>query len=117
MGKYLPRHHIEISIVHRGLRREGVYGWCTVDDCDWRPRSFLIDIHNQLDADDYLKILSHELWHVYQFVKGDLRDKRSKRFWKNSDISDVDYEEDPSEIEAMKMESILASEYLLDNTP
>jgi hypothetical protein len=117
MSKYLPRHLIEVSVVHRGLLREGVYGWCTVEDCDSRPRSFLIDIHNGLDVDDYTRTLLHELWHVKQFVRGDLRDKRSKRYWKNSDISDIDYCDDPSETEAHEMESSLFSEYLLDTTP
>jgi hypothetical protein len=114
MGKFLPRHHIEISVVHRGLKREGVYGWCTVEDCDYRPRSFLIEIHNGLSFDDYLTTILHELWHVYQFVKGDLKDRKSKRYWKNSEISDVGYEDDPSEKEAHEMESILTFQYKLD---
>lgn len=116
MEHYLPKHIIELSLVHRGLLCEGVYGWCTVEDCDYRPRSFLIEIHNQLDVENYLNTLFHELWHVYQFVKGDLRDKRSKRYWKGSLINDVDYEDDPSEIEAHSMEKILTQEYLVDNS-
>jgi len=36
-------------VVHRGLLREGVYGWCTVEDCDSRPRSFLIDINGGIN--------------------------------------------------------------------
>jgi hypothetical protein len=115
MSKYLARHSIELSVVHRGLLCEGVYGWCTVEDCDYRPRSFLVEVHNQLDVENYLSTLFHELWHVYQFVKGDLRDKRSKRYWKGSLIDDCDYEDDPSEIEAHSMEIILTQEYLLDN--
>ena len=53
VDKYLPRHKLEIVVHHRGLVREGVYGWCTVLDCDWRPRAFEIELHNQMSIDDY----------------------------------------------------------------
>jgi hypothetical protein len=112
MEEYFPRHNIEVSVVHRGLLREGVYGWCTVQDSDYRPRSFLVEVHNRLDDENYTKTLLHELWHVKQFVSGDMKDKRSKRYWKGIDISNVDYENDPSEIEAAKMENVLYQEYL-----
>ena len=36
IGKYLPRHKIDITVNHRGLLREGVFGWCTVLDSDSR---------------------------------------------------------------------------------
>ena len=32
--------------------------------------AFLIEIHNKLDYKTYLTTLVHELWHVYQHVKG-----------------------------------------------
>lgn len=107
---YLPRYHIEVSVVHRGLLREGVCGWCSVEDCDYQPRSFLIELHNRLTVEDYLKTLFHELWHLYQFVKGDLTNRSSKRYWKGN-LIDCDYDDDPSEIEARLMESILYQHY------
>ena len=113
-GKYHPRHNIEVSLLHRGLLREGVYGWCSVQDCDHRPRSFLIEIHNRLDDKTFIKVLLHELWHVKQFVTGDMRDKKGKKHWKGVDISNVDYDDDPSEIEATKLEIPLYYEYMLD---
>jgi len=42
LEKYLPRHKLDIMVHHRGLLREGVYGWCTVQDCDYRPRAFQV---------------------------------------------------------------------------
>jgi len=112
--KYLRRYKIEIEVLHRGLLREGVYGWCSVTDCDWRPRSFLIEIHNRLNEEDYIKVLFHELQHVLQHIRGDLRDKRGIRCWKGIDCSELDYEEQPWEQEAHSMESILYQHYLLD---
>jgi len=110
--KYLPRHKIDIIVNHRGLLREGVHGWCTVLDCDWRPRDFEIELHNRLDVEDYISTLLHELWHVYQHVKGNLKDKGSKRFWKGIDHSDTDYSDQPWEVEAYEMEKKLFNEYM-----
>jgi hypothetical protein len=114
VSKYLSRYKIEIEVLHRGLLREGVYGWCTVQDCDWRPRSFLIELHNFLPVEDYTKTLLHELQHVLQHVRGDLKDKGQKRLWKGIDCSDLDYDDQPWEQEAHKLEEILYHKYLTD---
>jgi len=113
-NRYLKRYKIEIEVLHRGLLREGVYGYCSVQDCDSRPRSFLIEIHNFLTIEDYIKTLLHELQHVLQHVRGDLRDKRGVRCWKNIKCPDLDYEEMPWEIEAHLMEEVLYLNYLTD---
>jgi hypothetical protein len=110
--KYLPRHHIEIEVLHRGLAREGVYGYCSVSDCNWRPRSFLIELHNQMNTDLYLQTLFHELYHVYQHVMGNLKDKHGKRLWKGIDHTETDYSNQPWETEARLMEEQLYNEYL-----
>jgi hypothetical protein len=112
IAKYLPRHKIEININHRGLIREGVYGWCTVTDCDWRPREFEIELHNRMNSDHYLQTLFHELWHVYQHVMGNLKDSRGKRLWRGIDHTETDYENQPWEVEARQMEELLYIEYL-----
>jgi len=112
VSKYLKRYNIEIEVLHRGLLREGVYGWCSVTDCDWRPRSFLIEIHNRLNKEDYIKTLLHECQHILQHVRGDLRDKKDIRCWKGIDCSDLNYEEMPWEQEAHSKEQELYQEYL-----
>ena len=89
--KYLPKHKIEITVNHRGLAREGVYGWCTVMDCNYRPREFEIELHNQMNNDLYLQTLFHELWHVYQHVMGNLKDKHGKRLWRGIDHTETDF--------------------------
>ena len=111
-SQYLPRHKIEIEVLHRGLLRENVYGWCSVTDCDWRPRSFLIEIHNRLSPEDYIKTLLHELQHVLQHVRGDLRDKKGIRCWKGIDCSGLNYEDQPWELDAHQREEELYEEYL-----
>ncbi len=100
---------------HRGLAREGVYGWCTVIDCDWRPRAFEIELHNRMNVGLYTSTLFHELWHVYQHVKGNLKDKHGKRLWKGIDHTETDYSDQPWEAEAQQMEKLLHDEYLKIN--
>jgi hypothetical protein len=116
IGKYLPNHKLDVVVNHRGLLREGVYGWCTVLDCDHRPRAFEIEMHNRLNVEDYSKTLFHELWHVYQHVRGDLRDKYQKRLWKGVDCSELDYDDQPWEQEANSMESELYLMYLTETS-
>ena len=69
-SQYLPRHHLDISLVCKNLESDGVFGWCMVEGSLSKPRTFLIEIHNKLDYKTYLTTLVHELWHVYQHVKG-----------------------------------------------
>ena len=57
-----------------------------------------------MSPEAYTKTLLHELWHIYQHVKGELKDKRGKRLWKVIDHSKTDYKNQPWEIEALKMQ-------------
>lgn len=114
IGKYLPRHKLEITVHHRGLLREGLHGQVWVNDCDYKPRSFSIEMHNFLSTEDYIKILLHELQHVLQHVRGDLRDKGTKRLWCGIDCTELDYDDMPWEKEARLMEKILYKEYLTE---
>ena len=79
VDKYLPRHKIFVNVDHKGLLREGVFGWQWSTDSDCRPREFEIEIHNRISPALYTETLLHELWHVYQHVTGQLKDKYNKR--------------------------------------
>ena len=111
VGKYLPNHKLYINVDHKGLRRESVFGWAWVVPPDYRPREFEVEIHNGLNPALYTETLLHELWHVYQHVTGKLKDKYNKRYWKGIDHSETDYEDQPWEKEAHKMEEVLVREY------
>lgn len=112
ISKHFPRHKLYISVHHRGLLREEVYGWVWASDCDYRPRAFEIELHNRMDPEQYVQTLLHELWHVYQHVKGALKDKYGKRYWRGIDCSSMDYSEQPWEVQAHQMELVLYDEYL-----
>ena len=107
ISTYMPRHKLDIHIHHRGMKRDNVYGWVWAEDCDYRPRTFEIEMRCNMREEEYIKVLMHELWHIYQHVKGMLKDKYGKRLWKGVDMTEMDYELRPWEKEACEMEDVL----------
>ena len=114
VSKYLPRHKLEIEVLHRGMKRESAYGYCDVAGETYKPRSFLIEMDTHLDKETYITVLLHELYHLKDFCLGNLKIKSSKRYFKGECIEDLEYWEQPSEIMAHWNEKILYQEYLTD---
>ena len=112
VNQFLPRHKLYIEIVHRGLKREAVYGWCDYTGDSYRPRDFLIELNTYMDQELYIKTLLHELVHLRQWVTGTLRAKRGKRYYESVNVEELDYEDQPHEIEAREQEMILYEEYM-----
>ena len=111
VDKHLSNYKLIINVDHKGLLREGIFGWVWAADCDYRPRDFEIELDNRMPPEHYTQTLLHELWHVYQHVSGQLKDKYKKRLWKGIDHSQTDYENQPWEKEANQMEEILFKQY------
>jgi hypothetical protein len=114
VSKYLPRHKLEIEVLHRGMKRESSYGYCDVAGRHHNPREFLIELDTHMDKETYTKTLLHELYHVLQFCKGELKLKSSKRYYKGECMEDLEYYEQPHEIAARWNERILYQQYLTD---
>ena len=114
VSKYLPRHKLEIEVLHRGMKRESAYGYCDVAGRHYNPREFLIELDTHMDKETYTKTLIHELYHVLQFCKGELKLKSSKRYYKGECMEDLEYYEQPHEIAARWNERILYQQYLTD---
>jgi hypothetical protein len=112
VSKHLPRHKLEIEILHRGMKREGAYGYCDVAGRHYNPREFLIELDTHLDKDTYITVLLHELYHILQFVSGELKLKSSKRYYKGECMEDLEYYEQPHEIAARWNERVLYGEYM-----
>ena len=113
LNKFLPRHKIEVEILHRGLKREGVYGYCDYTGDSYRPREFLIELQTYMDEELYIKTLLHELVHLRQWVIGSLRSKRGKMYYGSTKVEELDYEDQPHEIEARQQENVLYLEYFI----
>ena len=112
VSKHLPRHKLEIEILHRGMKREGAYGYCDVAGRHYNPREFLIELDTHLDKETYITVLLHELYHILQFVSGELKLKSSKRYYKGECMEDLEYYEQPHEISARWNERVLYGEYM-----
>jgi hypothetical protein len=114
LSKFFPRHHIEVEILHRGLKREGVYGYCDVSGETQRPREFLIEMNTHMNEELYIKTLLHELVHLRQWVEGSLRIRYGKLCYSKEPVEKYEYEYQPHEIEARSEEETLYLEYLKD---
>ena len=114
IAKYLPRHKLEIEVLHRGLKREGALGYCDVAGRHYNPREFLIELDTHMDKETYITVLLHELYHVLQFVSGELKLKSSKKYYKGECMEDIEYWEQSHEISARWNERILYQKYLTD---
>lgn len=114
LNKFLPRHKLYVEIVHRSLKYDCVYGWCDITGETYRPRDFLIELHTHMDRELYIKTLLHELVHLRQWVTGTLRSKRGKMYYGIVNVQDIDYKDQPHEVEAREQEEILYLEYLSD---
>ena len=112
-ANYLIEYDATIEVLHRGLIREGVYGYCDVVDDEYKE--YLIEIHNKLTKEDYVRCLLHELEHVRQFCSGSLEIKSCKRYYKGVCMDELDYENQTHEIEAHKRERDLYEELLEDH--
>jgi hypothetical protein len=116
IAKYFPRHKLEIEVLHRGLKREGALGYCDVAGETYRPRSFLIEMDTYLDKKTYITVLCHELYHLKQWVDGELKLKASKKYFKGECVEDLQYWEQSHEIFAFWNERILYNEYVTERS-
>ena len=112
LNEFYPRHKISVDIVHRGLKRDDVVGYCDVIGPSHRPRHFLIELQTHMSKELYIKTLFHELTHLAQWVDGSLRFRHGKMCYCQEPVENYDYEDQPHEIEARESEEILYDLYL-----
>ena len=81
-----------------------VYGFCDWNDDNHKARDFTIIVHPDLHKKTMLTVLAHEMVHVKQYAKGELKDyvrmKSVKFQGKIYDDNKLDYWDHPWEIEA-----------------
>jgi len=114
LNKFFPRHKITVDIVHRGLNREHVYGYCDYVGESYRPRHFLIELNTHMEEELYIKTLLHELTHLRQWVVGSLRLRSGKMYYGQECMEDYEYLHQQHEIEAREQEETLYLDYLYE---
>ena len=114
INEFFPRHKLTVDIVHRGLKREEVRGYCDVVGDAQRPRHFLIELDTYMDKELYVKTLFHELTHMAQWIRGSLRHRYGKLCYCKTPVENWEYWYQPHEIEAREEEERLYVMYLTD---
>ena len=105
MGKRLANNvFCKIEFV-KGLEENNEGGNCIWEDDNHRPREFTIQIDKNDDLPYMLQTLAHEMVHVKQFARGELKDimkAHSLCKWQGRefDTEDLNYWDYPWEIEA-----------------
>lgn len=77
MKKLLPRIRnidVDIEFIRNLAGKEGLYGDCSWNDNNHRPRDFTIRLDSSMDLDNIHDTFAHEMIHVKQYVKGELVD-------------------------------------------
>ena len=90
---------------------EKVQGWCMEIDKNCSH----IQIDKRLEGDDFITCVLHELVHVKQQFKGELKEMKGiEKMWKAEVYIGIDYLNLPWEKEAYHMQEVLLDEYKKD---
>jgi len=107
--------YLEIKLTKDLKKKEKAYGYCHIIDHSLaRPREFMIELDASMKYDfgDILTWLAHEMVHLKQFVRGELWDYETGRVqWKSREYGKVDYDDQPWEKEAYRLEEKLYEEF------
>jgi len=122
VSKMMPRMAKSLSVKILGDAsledREGIHGDCNYIDCENRlPRDFEIRVDTKLSNRDFVATIVHEMIHVKQYARGELRDLVTMLDvcnWKGRriDSQKVDYFDLPWEVEAHKYQYVYADEVM-----
>ena len=110
LKEYLPRYKLKIVVQHKHL--EDNYGELYIEDSYKKPRSFKILIHKNITDSLYIETLLHELWHIYQFVTGEVKIEDNRTYHHNIEVDPLLEEELLFEKEAELMEGLLKKNFL-----
>ena len=90
---------------------EKVQGWCMEIDKNCSH----IQIDKRLEGDDFITCVLHELVHVKQQFKGELKEMKGiEKMWKGEVYIGIDYLNLPWEKEAYHKQEVLLDEYKKD---
>ena len=104
MGPRLAR-NCDITIKLKQKNMGDDYGTCIWEDDNNRPREFTIEVYSNMRKRRIMETICHEMVHVKQFARGEMKDMMqgpSKTRWKGKDVDrkDTHYYDLPWEIEA-----------------
>ena len=111
ISELMPRMRtLEIEIVIKNLNIEGDAGWCYKGDGN---RDFYIDVDKNLDDEELVETVCHEMVHVWQGATRKMKDLpfgRKMYMGKVYDDTTV-YDDEPWQIEAYAMQGDLLEKF------
>ena len=124
LERLLPRHRaLDITVTLKKTFEDGAWGLCYGGEDD---RDLYIDVdhrlYRELGWEDFVDTICHEMVHVKQSVRGELKEyfrPHYKRVWmcrdgKYRDYDNIPYERQPWEVEAHRMAPVLGLEYKME---
>lgn len=112
--------NINLKIIIRDQLDAG--GYCDYDQDDLAcPRDFTIEICRTRKKINMFKVLAHEMVHVKQIARGEMKDRYVKSkyvvvwFGEKYSEEDVSYWDQPWEIEAYGLENSLVAKFLVEH--
>jgi len=118
LGGRMARHiTLDIKLTKDLKKKEDAYGYCHINgDNLKRPREFCIELDTSTkhDLPQILTWMGHEFVHLKQFVRGELFDYEfGKSQWKSRmyNLARTEYDKQPWEREAYRLESVLYEEF------
>jgi len=105
---------IEFQIFDKGSDE---YGCCDYIEENYSPKFFQITLEKRLSKKESLLALAHEMVHLKQYAKGEMKDMRRpahivKWLGEKYEINEIDYWEQPWEIEAYGREKGLYLKFM-----
>ena len=100
--------NIVVNIEFKQL--DAAEGFCIWSDDNLNPREFDIEINKTLKGDDFDTCIMHEMVHVKQYAKNELRERYKGghvQYWKKRKYIHSEYSKQPWEIEAYKLQEVL----------
>jgi hypothetical protein len=110
--------HINLNIKIQDKLDAGGYCYCISDKSP--PRTFIIEIFRARKKIHMFSALAHEMVHVKQMAKGEIKDKKLKHnyvtIWRGKTYAnDLLYWDHPWEIEAYGLQESLVAKFLIEH--
>lgn len=102
------KRNLNLDINIRNLLVEDAAGYCMFLGGD----DFEIELHNRGSLYQYLSYLAHELIHLKQYVRKELKTRGHRNWWLNEEWSGGSYYQQPWEKEAFALQYPLAKDFI-----
>lgn len=107
LKKLLPRHRtIDITVEFKA--NLDAFGYCMEEDAE--GRIFTLTLKKGMGLFDLISTICHEMVHLKQYARRELREVKGNTMWKKGVYNTVDYWDAPWEKEAYRLEKRLAVE-------